>query len=112
MRDGQTALKHDGIICSFPDARNSFDFENRKQLADSLELLRLVQYLVYSIKEIAAAREVPLRVLSCLANGEEIAPRLSTNFSSPIRNCAHEQLKKLEELSRKYMEVSYQSVEW
>ncbi|MBN8550042.1 MAG: hypothetical protein J0M12_12060 [Deltaproteobacteria bacterium] len=111
MKNQQTATVADGNVCVFPTIVHSESL-NHQQLVQTLELRRLVSYLLYAIKDIACAQTEPLRVLACIASGDEISPALQAEVRADLKACAHARIKELGERAQAHLQFLEKAADW
>ena len=111
MKNRQTAEILEDNLCNFPGNAHS-EAPHHQHVVQVLELRRLGSYLLYSIKDIACAQTEPLRVLSCIASGDEISPVLNAEVRSDLKACAHERMKELGERAQAHLQCLDRATDW
>lgn len=92
MHRQQSALREQFQVRSFPGIFVVENVKPSQQDLDIIELRRIVQFMIYAIKEISCAHEQPLKILRALATGEEISPGLTGELRADLKTCARERL--------------------
>jgi hypothetical protein len=111
MKQQNAVAVHQDNLCPFPTVVHSASIDHQHTL-QVLELRRLISYLLHGIKEIACAQQEPLRLLTCIASGDEISPVLDHELRADFKACAYARMKEVGARAAAYLEFLDKKSDW